>query len=87
MDIDSRVLRGAVDRAFDEDLGRKALIAAFDIVEDADLERMRETIRSTIMGYDPATLRKNPEMRAQAATEAQQIMADMAGFMTAFGGA
>lgn len=63
------------------------LLPALNIVEDADLERMRETIRSTIMGYDPNALRKNPEMRAQAATEAQQIMADMAGFMTAFGGA
>ena len=62
------------------------LLPALNIVNDADLEQMRTTIRSTIMGYDPNALRKNPAMRAQAATEAQQIMEEMSGFMTAFGG-
>ncbi len=37
------------DRAFDEDLGRKALIAAFDIVEDADLvSRTRRRMASLL---------------------------------------
>jgi putative thioredoxin len=37
------------DRAFDDDLGRKALIAAFDLVEDADLvSRTRRRMASLL---------------------------------------
>jgi hypothetical protein len=66
-----------------EDLA--ALLPDLNITDDPAVNTMIEEIRTKLVGYDPETLRKNPVIRQEAATEAQKIMDTMKGFMNAFG--
>lgn len=63
------------------------LLPDLNIIDDANLERIRADIERHLVGYTPEDLRKNPANREAAATEAKRIMDDMAGFMNAFKGA
>lgn len=57
-----------------------------NLTEDPNLERIRSEIAARLLAYSPKDLRKNREARTAAAAEAQRIMDDMRGFMTAMGG-
>lgn len=63
-----------------------ALLPDLNILNDPQLEQIRQDIQATIVGYSPKDLRTSPTTRATASTEAQRIMTTMAGFMNAFGG-
>lgn len=62
------------------------LIPALNIVNDPRLDLIGEEIKAVLVGHDPKVLRKNKEVRAEVAEEAQRIMDTMKGFMSAFGG-
>lgn len=62
------------------------LIPALNIVNDPRLTLIGDEIRAVLVGHDPKVLRKNKEVRAEVAEEAQRIMDTMKGFMSAFGG-
>ena len=61
------------------------ILPGINVLEDPDLTALAEDVRSKLMGYDVKDLRKNPQVRSQAAKEAQEIMERMQGFMSAFG--
>lgn len=61
------------------------LLPDLNILNDANLEKIRQDIASSLVGYHPKDLRKSPEVRTVAATEAKRIMDNMRGFMQAFG--
>lgn len=63
------------------------LLPDLNILNDANLERIRQDIKANLSGYEPKDLRKNKDVRDAAALEAKRIMDDMKGFMTAFGAA
>ena len=62
------------------------ILPAMNIMNDPDLERIRQDIKATIIGFEAKDLRKDAHVRNIAATEAKRIMDDMSGFMNAFGG-
>ena len=59
------------------------LIPGLNVLDDPNLTALGEDIRAKLMGLDPKDLRKNPEVRSQAAKDAEVIMERMAGFMNA----
>ena len=59
------------------------LIPGLNVLDDPQLTALGEDIRAKLMGLDPKDLRKNPEVRSQAAKDAEVIMERMAGFMNA----
>lgn len=59
------------------------MLPGLNVLNDPELERIRQDIRASLIGYDPKDLRKDSGARSAAAQEAQRIMADMAGFMNA----
>ncbi len=61
------------------------LLPGLNILDDPDLERIRQNIKGTLVGYTPKELRKDKDVRSVAAEEAAKIMDDMRGFMNAFG--
>lgn len=61
------------------------LLPDLNVVDDPDLNRIIDEVRSKLTGYDPDDLRKNPAVRKLAADEAKTIINDMSGFMAAFG--
>lgn len=63
------------------------LLPDLNIMDDANLDRIRNDISKHLTGYEPKELRNNPANREAAATEAKRIMDEMAGFMNAFKGA
>ena len=48
---------------------------------DADLYDMRDMIMTELTGYNPDTLRCDPDVRRDVASKANDIMRKMAGFM------
>lgn len=62
------------------------ILPDLNIVNDPQLEQIRQDIKATLTGYDVAVLRKDKGVRQTAALEAKRIMEDMSGFMAAFGG-
>lgn len=62
------------------------LLPGLNVLNDPDLERIRQTIDAKLGGYEAKDLRKDPAVRAAAAKEADEIMESMRGFMNAFGG-
>lgn len=60
-----------------------AIIPDMNLLDDPDLEAIRQEIAAKLVGYDPKDLRKKPEVRSEAATEAARIMAQMRGYMSA----
>tara|TARA_R110000868_G_scaffold261331_3_gene519421 strand:+ start:1718 stop:2563 length:846 start_codon:yes stop_codon:yes gene_type:complete len=61
------------------------LLPELNILNDANLEKIRQDIAGSLVGYEPKNLRKDPDVRNMAATEAKRIMDNMRGFMQAFG--
>ena len=61
------------------------LLPGLNITADPNLTAVYEDLRRTLIGYDPKDLRKEPTVRYEAASEAQRIMQEMTGFMSAFG--
>lgn len=61
------------------------LLPEMNILNDANLEKIRQDIANNLVGYEPKDLRKNEEVRSMAASEAKRIMDNMRGFMQAFG--
>ena len=60
------------------------LLPGLNLLNDPQLKAMGHQLRDTLCGYDPKDLRKNPDTRAKARAEAQEIMESMAGFMNAY---
>jgi len=63
------------------------LIPSLNLIDDPELERIADDIRSSIYGIDAKDLRKDGAVRKHAATEADRIMTEMEGLMKAFGAA
>jgi hypothetical protein len=61
------------------------VIPALNIVDDPNLERLRQMIEAKLTGPDATELRTNDATRQKAADEARAIMDHMAGIMAAFG--
>lgn len=63
------------------------VLPGLNILGDQDMKRIAADVRQSLAVHDPKELRKNKALRADAASEAKRIMADMSGFMNAFKGA
>lgn len=63
------------------------MLPDLNILNDPDLEKIRQEIKNTLTGYEPKDLRQNSAVRKHVADEAKRIMDTMSGFMNAFGGA
>jgi hypothetical protein len=61
------------------------VIPVLNVVDDPNLERLRQMIEAKLIGHDAAELRTNDATRQKAAEEARAIMEHMAGIMAAFG--
>jgi len=59
------------------------MIPGMNILNDPQLDAIRQKIADNLTGYEPDDLRKKPEVRSAVAAQANQIMADMRGFMNA----
>ena len=59
---------------------------ALNITNDPELEKVRQDIMDTIIGFKPKDLRKDDVARRMAAKESKRIVDQMQGFMSAFGG-
>jgi hypothetical protein len=62
------------------------ILPSLNILDDPNLERIRQDLRNTLCGYEANDLRNDLETRKHAASEAQRIMDEMAGYMKAFEG-
>lgn len=60
------------------------VLPGLNMLNDPDLEAMRQDIKVRLCGLDPKDLRKDKDFRAQAAGEAKEILDRMSGFMNAF---
>lgn len=60
------------------------LIPALNLMNDSNLTAIYKDLKSTLIGLSPKDLRKNPDVRNAAADEAQRIIDEMSGFMSAF---
>lgn len=58
-------------------------LPALNILNDPDLEDIRNQIKNTLYGIDRKDVKKNPDLRKALSIEAQRIMDEMSGFMTA----
>jgi hypothetical protein len=61
------------------------ILPGLNMIDDENLTAIHEKLRHVFTGYEPKELRKYPEVRKSAATEAQRILEEMQGFMSAFG--
>jgi muconolactone delta-isomerase len=64
-----------------------AVLPGLNILNDPELEQMRQEIEGTLTGFRAADLRKDPALRKSVGDDAKAIMARMNGFMAAMGGA
>lgn len=62
------------------------LIPGLNLLDDPNIEALREEIKSKLGGITPKEIRKDPELREELAGEAKAIVDKMAGFMACFGG-
>lgn len=62
------------------------ILPDLNIVGDKNLERVGKEIQSELIGLDPQHLRDNPKARKAAMKEAQRIMDQIEGHMSAYGG-
>jgi len=62
------------------------LIPGLNILDDPNIEQVRQAIAKAFTGVDAKEVRKDPAHREELAGEAKAIMDRMAGFMQAFGG-
>lgn len=77
-----KVFRDATVRNLEELV---ELLPGLNVTEDPDLATIAAEIKAKLTGYDPKDLRKKPQVRSEAATQAKEIMERMQGFMSAFG--
>lgn len=61
------------------------LLPDLNITGDADLERLRLEAKHKLTAHTPDALRADKTVRAQVASEAQSLLADLSGIMRAFG--
>jgi len=59
------------------------LLPRLNVNDDPQLEAMRRKVEQTLCGYTPEELRKNKQIRKQAATEAKDVLKTMAGYAEA----
>lgn len=59
------------------------LIPGLNVLDDPDLAELGRDIKAKLTGIDPKDLRKDKEVRSQAAKDAEAIMERMKGFMSA----
>ena len=59
------------------------LLPGLNVLDDPTLKAMGEEIKAKLTGIDPKDLRKDKEVRSQAAKDAEAIMEKMRGFMIA----
>ena len=59
------------------------LLPRLNLHDDPQLEAMRRQIEASLCQYSPAQLRCDKDIRRQAASEAQQILDSMAGYVEA----
>jgi hypothetical protein len=57
------------------------LLPGLNVLDDPKLAEVGEEIKAKLTGLDPKDLRKVPEIRSQAAKDAQDIMDRLGGFM------
>lgn len=60
------------------------MLPALNVTEDPELEKIRQDITDTLIGYKPKDLRKDSAVRQAAAKESRRIADQMASFMGAF---
>ena len=58
-----------------------SILPLLNFAQDSNLERARQEVETRLAGLKPDTLRLDAKARAQAAQDAQNIMADMSAFM------
>jgi hypothetical protein len=61
------------------------LLPDLNITEDPELERLRLEAKNKLTAHTPDALRADKTVRAQVASEAQSLLADLGGIMRAFG--
>lgn len=61
------------------------LIPGLNVLDDPDIEAIRQRVHAKLVGHDAKSIRKDPALREELAGEAKQIVDTMAGFMRAFG--
>ena len=57
------------------------MLPRLNVMDDPDLEAMRQEVEAKLAGYNPDTLRADVKVRQTVATEANDIAAKMAAFM------
>ena len=60
------------------------LLHRLNVMDDPNLEAMRQEVESKLAGYQPDTLRADVKVRQTVATEANDIAKKMAVFMQGF---
>lgn len=61
------------------------LIPGLNVLDDPDIEAVRQQIKAKLTGHTAKDIRKDPDLREELAGEAKEIVDKMAGFMRAFG--
>lgn len=62
------------------------LIPGLNVLDDPDIETIRQQIQDKLAGHTPKEIRKDAVLREDLAGEAKAIVDQMQGFMAAFGG-
>lgn len=62
------------------------IIPGLNVLDDPDIERVRQMVQSRLTGLDPKDIRGDAAHRAELAGEAKNILDTMNGFVKAFGG-
>lgn len=62
------------------------MIPGLNILDDPNIEQIRQDILAKLSGHTAQDIRKDAELREELAGEAKEIVDKMAGFMKAFGG-
>lgn len=60
------------------------ILPGLNVMDDPDLAAIAAEVKAKLTGIDPKDLRKQPDVRSQAAQDAKEIMERMSGFMGAF---
>ncbi len=61
------------------------MIPGLNVLDDPNIEQMRQDIIAKLGGHTAADIRKDPELREDLAGDAKAILDQMQGFMKAFG--
>ena len=61
------------------------VLPGLNLLDDPNIKTIRKQLKAKLYNIEPKELRKNPELRAQAAADAQEIIDQMKAFMGAMG--